>query len=103
MMIRVLWCGIRIWTCGVVYSTYGATAWCTRTRNCTVRGERRGADGEATVLFYLLEIVAGLEYASLKYHRRKSVIIIASLLEYKRALLVYILLVVPTRSACRRP
>ena len=34
----------------------------------------------------------GLEYASLKYRRRNSVIIIApSLLEYKRVLLLYIL------------
>ena len=38
--LRVLWRGIRIWMCDVVYARRN---WCTR--NCTVRGERR-ADGE---------------------------------------------------------
>ena len=43
-----------------------------------------------TVNGFVLPRDRGLEYASLKYRRRNSVIIIATLMEYKRALL-YIL------------
>ena len=65
--------------CGV--RTARLTAW------CTVLYEESDV---RTVNGFVLPRDRGLEYASLKYRRRNSVIIIASLLEYKRALL-YIL------------
>ena len=71
--------------CDVV--VYVRRDWCTR--NCTVR-VYEGSDVR-TVNGFVLPRDRGLEYyASLKYRRRNSVIIIASLREYKRVLL-YIL------------
>ena len=51
---------------------------------CTRRSDVRTVNG-----FVLRPRDRGLEYASLKYRRRNSVIIIASLLEYKRASAIY--------------
>ena len=109
--LRVLWwCGIllRIWSDDVVPGrcrsssslprggggactvrrTARRTAWCTR-RGGTVLYE--GSDVRTSRNGFVLPRDRGLEYASLKYRRRNSVIIIASLLEYKRALLYHIL------------
>ena len=46
-----------------------------------------GSDVRTVNGLFVLPRDRGLEYASLKYRRRNSVIIIASLREYKRALL----------------
>ena len=91
MMLILVNCGC----CGVasgygcaVWCTYGATtAWCTR--NCWLYSclcvRTRGATHVRTVNGFVLPRDRGLEYASPKYRRRNSVIIIASLREYKRA------------------
>ena len=69
--------------CGVA-SGYGCAMWCTHGAN-GVQGTvlYEGSDVR-TVNGFVLPRDRGLEYASLKYRRRNSVIIIASLREYKR-------------------
>ena len=70
--VRPVWCG-----------TYGAT-----TLSGGVQGTVLWYEGSdvRTVNGFVLPRDRGLEYASLKYRRRNSVIIIATLMEYKRAL-----------------
>ena len=81
MMILVNNCGC----CGVA-SGYGCAMWCTHGATTGVQGTvlYEGSDVR-TVNGFVLPRDRGLEYASLKYRRRNSVIIIASLREYKRA------------------
>ena len=80
--VRPVWCG-----------TYGAT-----TLSGGVQGTVLWYEGSdvRTVNGFVLPRDRGLEYASLKYRRRNSVIIIASLLEYKRALLYILQTLTPT-------
>jgi len=70
--------------CGVA-SGYGCAMWCTHGAN-GVQGTvlYEGSDVR-TVNGFVLPRDRGLEYASPKYRRRNSVIIIASLREYKKA------------------
>ena len=70
--------------CGVA-SGYGCAMWCTHGAT-VVQGTvlYEGSDVR-TVNGFVLPRDRGLEYTSLKYRRRNSVIIIASLREYKRA------------------